>query len=195
MDFISVQEMKELEERAFAKGSTVLDLMEEAGKNCAKIIESKLGTGKKIIIFIGPGNNGGDGLVAARYLRPKNQVKIILVKDPKTDASRKNLELVRDNVCKMTEVKDADIIVDAMLGFGANGALRGEIKDACRMINQMKGFKVAIDMPTGVDADSGEVDPDTIISNATICLHKCKVGVAKAGKEIVGELWIVPIGL
>ncbi|MBU0527449.1 NAD(P)H-hydrate epimerase [Candidatus Micrarchaeota archaeon] len=195
MDFISVQEMRKLEEKAFARGVSILELMEEAGKNCAMIIESKLGTGKKIIVFTGPGNNGGDGLVAARYLRQKNQVKIILVKDPKTDASRKNLEQVKNSVGLIAQIEEADIIIDAMLGFGARGALRGEIKDTCKMINKMKGFKVAIDMPTGLDADSGEVDPDVIISDATICLHKCKVGVAKAGKEIVGELWIVPIGL
>ncbi|MFH1684970.1 MAG: NAD(P)H-hydrate epimerase, partial [Candidatus Micrarchaeota archaeon] len=122
-------------------------------------------------------------------------VKIILVKDPKTDASRKNLEQVKDSVGLIAQIEEADIIIDAMLGFGAKGALRGEIKDACKMINKMKGFKVAIDMSTGLDADSGEVDPDVIISDATICLHKCKKGVAKAGKKITGELWVVPIGL
>jgi NAD(P)H-hydrate epimerase len=188
---ISVDEMRQLEEKAFSSGVKIEDLMERAGKACADEIETRLGTGKKIVLFIGPGNNGGDGLVAARYLNQNNDVSIVLVKEPKTDVAKMNLQRAKEAGVKFTDESDAEIIVDAMLGIGAKGALRGEIKEACRKINLMKGFKIAIDVPSGLDADSGEEDEDAIKADSTICLHDCKKGCEKAA----GELWIVDIGL
>ncbi len=188
---ISVEEMRRLEEDAFASGVRIEDLMERAGKACAEEIEKRLGAGKKLAIFTGPGNNGGDGFVAARYLNERNDVVVVLVKEPKTDVARMNHQRAREAGVEFGDVEDADIIVDAMLGIGARGALRGEIREACRRINQMGGFKVAIDVPTGVDADSGERDDDAVRPDATICLHDCKKGCANEG----GELWVVNIGL
>jgi hydroxyethylthiazole kinase-like uncharacterized protein yjeF len=192
---ISVEEMRKLEEKAFASGVDVDELMERAGKACAEEIEERLGTGKKIAVFIGPGNNGGDGLVAARYLKKSNNVSLVLVKEPSTGAAKKNLERAKKAGLGFSGVRDADVIIDAMLGIGAKGELRGEIREACRRFNLMAGFKIAIDVPTGVDADSGESDGDAARVDATICLHECKQGCAKAGKNISGELWIVDIGL
>jgi NAD(P)H-hydrate epimerase len=193
---ITVEEMRRLEERAFAAGITVEELMEKAGKLSAEEIEKHLGTGNKVAVFVGPGNNGGDGLVAARYLSEKNDVTVIIVVDPKTDAAKKNLDKAEEAGVKFAEsVPDADVIVDAMLGIGAKGALRGLVALTCTQVKWMNGFKVAIDVPTGVDAESGECDSDAIIADATICLHDCKEGVEKAGKETRGELWIVDIGL
>lgn len=187
---ISAQEMRELEGRAFASGTTVEELMERAGKACADEIEKRLGTVKKIAIFIGPGNNGGDGLVAARYLHGKNDVSVVLVREPATDAAKMNHKRAKDAGVRLADCDEADIIIDAMLGIGARGPLRGEIRNACIRINRMKGFKVALDVPSGVDAD-GNVDADSVKADATICLHECKKGCEKTG----GELWVVDIGL
>jgi ADP-dependent NAD(P)H-hydrate dehydratase / NAD(P)H-hydrate epimerase len=188
---ISIQEMRLLEERAFASGASIDSLMESAGKACAHEIEKRLGRGKKIAVFVGAGNNGGDGLVAARYLKEKNDVTVVIVKELKTDAARKNLERAKEANLKFADIEDADIIIDAMLGIGTIGTLRGEIKETCKKINQMKGFKVAIDIPTGVDSNVGKCDEDAIKADATICLHDCKKGCEKSA----GELWIVDIGL
>lgn len=192
---ISVGKMRELEKRAFANGATIDGLMERAGKACADEIERRLGSGKRICVFIGPGNNGGDGLVAARHLNDKNEVMLIIVKEPGTESARRNLKRAIEAGIRSGEAGDADILVDALLGIGARGALRGEIARACQRINGMEGFKVAIDVPTGMDADSGECDPDAVRADATICLHDCKQGCAKAGESITGNLWIVDIGL
>lgn len=192
---ITVREMRELEEHAFENGATVDSLMERAGRACADEIGKRLGAGKKIVVFVGPGNNGGDGLVAARYLGKNNEVSLVIVKEPRTEAAKKNLERAKDAGLGCAPACDADIIIDAMLGIGARGALRGEIKEACMEFNRIKGFKIAIDVPTGVDADSGESDDDAVRADATICLHECKQGCAKAGKNIRGELWTVGIGL
>lgn len=187
---ISVEQMRKLEHEAFERGATVEELMERAGKACAEEIEKRLGTGIRIAVFIGPGNNGGDGLVAARYLNEKNDVVVVLVKEPKTDAAKLNYQRAREAGMEFGNVEDAVVIVDAMLGIGARNPLRGEIREACIMINGMAGFKVSIDVPTGVGAD-GDIDADAVRPNATICLHDCKEGCEKAG----GELWIADIGL
>ena len=132
---LTVKRMRELEEKAFASGTTVEELMERAGRKCAELIESKLGAGKRILVFCGPGNNGGDGLVCARYLNEKNEVSVILVKEPGTDIAKKNLSRAKEAGVEISASCDkADIIIDALLGIGAKGALRGEIKGACRII-------------------------------------------------------------
>lgn len=201
MQAISVKKMRELEEKAFSRGTTVLELMEAAGKECARIIGEKLGKGKRIFFFCGPGNNGGDGLVCARYLSKNNKVIIVMPLDPKTDAAKRNFGILeKEKTGVMARLRDAeklqcDIAVDALLGIGAKGALRGPIKNACRFINSLEAFKVSIDIPTGMDADSGSCDSGAVRPDATICIHAPKKGEINAGKEKTGELWVADIGL
>jgi len=189
MESITVKEMRELEEKAFARGATVLELMERAGEECAHLIETKLGTGKRIVIFCGPGNNGGDGFVCARYLSKNNDVSLIIPIEPKTEAAKENLRKAQEAGIGVVEsIGEADVVIDALLGIGAKGPLRGPIKDACRSINSSKAYKISIDVPTGTDADRGESDSDAVKPDATICIHAPKTGQA-------GELWIADIGL
>lgn len=196
MESITVREMRELEEKAFARGTTVLELMERAGKECARLIESKLGTGKKILVFCGSGNNGGDGLVCARYLSKNNDVRLILSTEPKTEAAKENLGKAQEaGVETVDSVGQADIIVDALLGIGTKGPLRGSIKEACEIINAADAYKISIDIPTGMDAETGECDSDSVKPDATICIQAPKTGEINAGKEATGELWTAEIGL
>lgn len=190
---ISVEEMRKLEEKAFASGIAVIGLMEHAGRECASLIESKRGTGNRILIFCGPGNNGGDGLVCARYLAGRNDVVVAMPIEPKTDAAETNHRRALDAGIRIVGLEEAgkmeaDIVVDALLGIGAKGALRGPIKDACLLINSAKAYKISIDVPTGMDAESGECDADAVRPDATICIHAPKT-------EETGELWIADIGL
>ena len=193
MEGITVMEMRELEERKFREGLDILVLMERVGKSCADIIEERFGSGRWIVVFCGPGNNGGDGYVCARYLSERNDVGIVMAAEPKTDPAKANYEKAKDLI--VDSVEDADIIVDAMLGTGQIPPLRGRIKELCRKINRMKGFKVAIDVPTGMDADSGETDEDFVRCDLTICLHAAKIGVLKSGKEKTGDLLVADIGI
>ena len=90
--------------------------------------------------------------------------------------------------------KSADVIVDALLGIGAKDGLRSPIKEACDIINSSEAVKISIDVPTGMDADTGEVDKHAVLPDATLCIHAAKKGIAKEwGKS--GRLWIVDIGL
>jgi len=192
MEAVSVAEMKDLENKKLEEGLSIFDLMDRVGKACAKIIETKLGTGNRILIFCGPGNNGGDGYATAHYLRENNDVRIIAVKEPKTEPAQRCCERVKDLIVDYIE---ADIVVDAMLGFSAKLPLRGEIKRYAKKINGMNAKKIAIDIPTGIDADTGDADEDAVRVDATICLHMPKNGVIRAGKKVSGELWVADIGL
>ena len=192
--------MRALEEKAFAGGTSALELMDRAGKECARIIEERRGTGNRILVFCGPGNNGGDGLVCARYLAEKNEVTIVMPLEPRTKEAKTNFELAKAAEMKfawMTEIVAAkpDIVVDALLGIGARPGLRGEVLDSCMLINSFDTFTVSIDIPTGMDADSGECDPNAVIPNATICIHAPKTGEIKAGGTKTGLLWVADIGL
>jgi len=192
--------MRSLEEKAFAGGVTVLELMERAGKECARIIETERGTGNSILIFCGPGNNGGDGFICARYLAAKNDVLVIVPIEPKTGAAKINYKKVLESGIKFIGMNEAakvraDIVIDALLGIGAKGALQGPVKEACKLINSLDSFVVSIDVPTGMDAETGECDLDAVKPNATICIHAPKTGEIKAGKNKTGELWIADIGL
>jgi NAD(P)H-hydrate epimerase len=186
MELITPQEMYKLEERLFAKGITVPELMEHVGKECAGIIEDRKGKGNKVIVFCGPGNNGGDGLVCARYLAKSNDVVVVMAMDPKTDAGKLNLRRAQEAGIRIIALEDLespeeDIVVDALLGIGASGPLRGDIRKACDIINSMDAFKISIDVPTGAGQEGG-IRPD-----ATLALH--------LPKAEGGEVWIVDMGL
>jgi NAD(P)H-hydrate epimerase len=186
MEFITPEEMYKLEEKLFAKGITIPELMEHVGKECARIIEEKRGKGNKVLLFCGPGNNGGDGLVCARYLAKGNDVTIVMVVEPKTEAAKLNHEMGEKAgipIIGLEELKNpvADIVVDALLGIGSSGPLRGSIKEACSLINSMDAYKISIDVPTGAGQDDG-VKPD-----ATIALH--------LPKAEGGEIWLLDMGL
>lgn len=200
MEPISVKEMRALEEKRFAEGLSIFDLMERVGRDCAKLTEAKQGTDNRVLIFAGPGNNGGDGIVCAKYLKEKNEVFLVVPIEPKTEVARAKFIEAKNKQIKIISLDEAsfikpDIIVDALLGIGAKLPLRGEIKEACKLINSKDAFKIAIDVPTGMDADTGEVDPDFVKCDATIALHLPKTGEIKAGKDKTGEIWVLDIGL
>ena len=200
MDSLGIEEIRALEEKAISSGTTALELMERAGAVCANLIESESGPGKNILIFCGPGNNGGDGFVCAFYLSKNNSVKLVIPDKPKTDAAKQNLARARAEKIPALSLEEAkaetpQIIVDALLGIGATLPLRGKIKDACILFNSIPAYKVSIDVPTGMDAETGESAGDAVKPDATICIQAPKIGELKAGKEKTGKMLIAEIGL
>ncbi|MCS7131793.1 MAG: NAD(P)H-hydrate dehydratase, partial [Hadesarchaea archaeon] len=156
-------------------------------------------------------NNGGDGFVAARHLANAGaEVEVLLLGDPKliaTPEARANwqaLQSLRRSV-KCLAVRDSselqalkgkkvDVVIDAMLGIGAVGRLREPIASAARAINSMRAYKVAVDVPTGVDSLTGEASPDAVRCHLTVTFHDLKPGLKKA-KRCTGEVVVVDIGL
>ncbi len=203
MESISVEEMKRIEEKAYSTGTRSYDLMERAGKQCALIIREMGYLGKNILVFCGPGNNGGDGLVCARELSKDNTIIAVLPLPLKTEISRRNLELLErsgvriaglDIAKSMVTASWADLIVDALLGMGAKGEPRPPLDSTCELINSSNAKIVSIDVPTGMDADDGSISGVYILPDVTISIHAHKNGVL-ASEDKAGRLALADIGL
>jgi NAD(P)H-hydrate epimerase len=206
---LTSREMRALEINAEYFGISRLQMMENAGKNIANEMASRFKPKKaKIAVFCGLGGNGGDGLVAARQLACLGfKVEVILAgksADIADEETKKNWLALQplNGIIAIQEVYDsslipdvkADVIVDALLGIGLKGVLRSPILELVKKINKMKAFCVSVDIPTGLDSDSGEVLGDAVKAELTVTFHKVKIGLLKA-KEHVGELVIRDIGV
>jgi hydroxyethylthiazole kinase-like uncharacterized protein yjeF len=205
---ISSREMRALEMNAEYFGVSLLQLMETAGRNVAVEVASRFPRDQKISVFCGLGGNGGDGFVAARHLLSMGfKVTVILAgkgKEITHEAALKNfyaIKFLRQNIpihevsdsSAMPEV-DAEIIIDALLGTGTKGKLKPPISQLVEYINSLNAFKIAVDTPTGVDSDTGEVLGSAVKANVTVTFHKAKAGLENA-KKYVGELIVKDIGL
>jgi NAD(P)H-hydrate epimerase len=208
VDVITSREMRALEVNAEYFGISLLQLMENAGRNVAAEIVSRFSKGQKVVFFCGLGGNGGDGFVAARHLLAQGfEVSVVLARrgrDIRHEAAVQNwcaLQPFRGSI-KILEVGDSsvipavdgDVIVDALLGTGTKGKLRPPITQVVEWINGLRGFKVAVDVPTGVDSDTGEVLGNAVKADLTVTFHKSKSGL-RAAKKYVGELVVRDIGL
>ncbi len=213
MEIISVEDMRIADENSEYLGVPGSLLMENAGRGILEnILKRRKVKGSSIIILSGTGNNGGDGFVAARQLASVGaKVHLVLLGDPakiRTPESRQNWKalekmrltiertLVRDSseLKKIEDtVKNADVVIDAMLGTGIIGKIREPFSTAISLFNNSNGFKIAVDVPTGLDPDSGEVQDKVIEADVTITFHKAKPGMLN--KDCTGELEIWPIGI
>jgi NAD(P)H-hydrate epimerase len=200
--------MRALELNAEYFGVSQLQLMENAGHNIALEIASRFKSDKSVAIFCGLGGNGGDGFVVARHLLSMGfNVTVILAgkaKEISHKAALENwnaLQFLKESV-SIHEVYDsslipdvtADIVVDALLGTGTKGKLKPPIQQLVEKINALDAFRVAVDVPTGIDSDTGEILGTAVKANLTITFHKTKKGLESA-REYVGELIIKDIGL
>jgi len=201
--------MRALELNSEYFGVSRLQLMENAGQIIANEIASRFEPDKtSIAIFCGLGGNGGDGFVAARHLTCLGfKVNVIVAGKPaniRDEPAQKNwraLQSLKD-VILIHEVYDsslipiikADVVVDALLGIGLKGALRPPILQLVKKINETKAFHVSVDVPTGINSDSGEVLGEAVKADLTITFHKAKPGLLKAKKH-AGEIIKRDIGL
>lgn len=209
---ISTEEMRILELNAAYLGITHSMLMQNAGREVARIVEktSKV-DGKHIAIICGLGGNGGDGIVAARYLDEAGaDVDVYLLGDERSIRNKDTLhnwdilnnlhdiltsELLTESAVKSCRaIKEADILIDGIMGFGLHSKLREPLLSAVKMINKSTATKFSVDVPSGIDSDTGAVHGDAIKADHTIALHAPKIGMTKA-MDYVGKLHIVSIGI
>jgi len=205
---ITSREMRAIELNAEYFGVSRLQLMENAGHQVSLEVASRFKTDKSITVFCGLGGNGGDGFVAARHLLSlgfKTNVVLAGKADEIADKTAlENWNAIRSlkDAVPICEVYDstlvpkitAEIVIDALLGTGTKGKLRPPILDLVKTINASKAFKIAVDVPTGVDSDTGEVLGDAVKADLTITFHRIKSGFENA-KKYVGELVVKQIGL
>src|SRR4051794_27979311 len=202
----TAEEMRAVDKWAIEEqGVPSLDLMERAGVGLARLTAELARPGKPIRIVVGKGNNGGDGLVVARLLRDEGrEVDVLITGDPadlKGD-TRANLERLPGpgpEPFDPAKLGGSGAIVDAMLGTGFEGEPREPVKGAIAAINQQasQGTSViACDVPSGVNASTGEVEGEAVEAQATGTFHGAKIGLHVApGTFHAGENRVVEIGI
>ena len=202
--------MMEIEENGHQMGFLRKFMMENAGAAATKRLVEKFGDvkSKNILVFAGLGNNGGDGLVIARHLAGygSNVTVFLLGK----------LDNIRSEECswnwnlleKMGSIKllaggspdlstitnEFDLIVDGILGTGISGEIREPQASAITYINKSNAFKLAVDVPSGVDPDTGNKNLPHVTADMTVTFHRMKVGMPKR-KDVCGEIFVEKIGI
>ncbi len=183
-------------------------LMENAGRGAAEVIDRVAGNGR-ITILCGAGNNGGDGYVIARHLQLLGRsVEIVSLVDPEslsgdaatnaTIATKAGIKITRVSARDQIDqaLENSGTVVDAMLGTGAKGSPRGLFADAVQSANDMPSMRIAIDLPTGFDCDSGVANEPTFRADHTITFVSRKVGFEKENADAyVGVVTEIGIGV
>lgn len=236
---VSVDQMRAIERATDAAGVSYAQMMQHAGRAVAEVVKDLLGTessGRRVAVLVGPGNNGGDGLVAARILKEETEAEVgcYLLKargedDDVFTAARNSGVFVamagddqRWRVLK-NMVSAADVVIDALLGTGARLPIEGDLKkllqvaagalerdpfgrereEASRAVwpaaplprSRSRPTIVAVDCPSGLDTDTGALDPVTIPADLTVTFAAAKFGqLTFPGAAAVGELVVVDIG-
>ena len=204
---ISVDQMYQIENKGHDMGFLKKFMMENAGAAAVRRLVEKTGSvdSKNIVIFVGLGNNGGDGLVMARHLAGHGaKVTVMLLGTPdkiKTEESNWNWSILE----KMPSVKlmsdsfidfdfKPDILVDAILGTGIAGEIREPYASAINYINETECYKFAVDVPSGLDPQTGDTANIFTKCDMTVTFHKMKQGIPKR-KDLTGELFAEKIGI
>src|SRR4051794_20394517 len=177
------------------------ELMERAGEGLAGVVARRAPAGR-IAIVCGKGNNGGDGVVAARLLRAAGrEVEVHAVWPPEwmgEDAQKqlKKLPGPQPIPFEAGKLNRARVIVDALLGTGSSGSPRGPADQVIEEMEAARAPVVACDVPSGVDASTGEVAGPAVHCVATATFHRPKIGLwVRPGKEYAGEVEAVEIGI
>ncbi len=205
---ITTLDMRILELNTVGLGIPLRLLMEAAGKSVADYVDQRLGRdkGKRIVVLAGKGGNGGDAMVAARYLAGRGYhvdlVPAYSFSEITHPDTRSNAEIIR----RMTTLRihrpgdtgvlgEADVVIDGLLGTGVRGELRGVIR---RMVEEANAsaaeLRVAIDTPTGLNPDTGEIHGAAFRADATVTFHDEKPGLRKRS-DVAGEIIVANIGV
>ncbi|MEY2479918.1 MAG: ADP-dependent NAD(P)H-hydrate dehydratase / NAD(P)H-hydrate epimerase [Verrucomicrobiota bacterium] len=196
--------MRAAEKNAFARGTNVESLMNGAGAGVARAVSRFFPTPARCIAFIGKGHNGGDALVAAAELYRLGwtiETRLIFRENDCSELTRTKLFNLRSTMSKPRAPAphhSAIIVLDGLLGLGANPPLREPLRSACRDINKLRreqnAFVFAVDLPSGLDGDSGKADRDCVVADFTIAIGFAKEGLlADRAADLVGRLEVVSL--
>ncbi|GER66764.1 hypothetical protein BpJC7_23640 [Weizmannia acidilactici] len=195
------RELKEADQLAASLGMETFALMENAGSGLYRELAPLLSKEEDVAILSGEGNNGGDGIVLARYLK-LNGYKADLIFPlglPQTKEASQHFSYFK--ACGFEETpfgqgKKYDWIIDGLLGVGVKLPLRGELKDVTKWINAQGAKVVAIDVPTGAASDTGEADEHAVRADYTFSLHGFKPSsFLFPSSDYFGETRVIDIGL
>lgn len=210
MKIVTVAEMRAIEQRTFDTGTSEAALLERAGSAVADaVVEYVPRTERRrLLALVGKGNNGADALIAARHLRDRAGMRVTLYllaargADPLLERFG-DAEVVTHSARSRARLRallaDADVVLDGILGIGARLPLEGAIADAlaeCRAVQPRSQRRVAIDVPTGVDASTGAADGVAFHADLTLATGPAKPGLLiHPGAEHAGMVRALEIGL
>ncbi len=215
MKIVTADQVRQIENQAVNLGVSLETLMENAGNAVAAQVRQVLhsAVGKRVLVLVGPGNNGGDGLVAVRYLHDWG-AKVNICLCASRAQNDRNLKLAMQcgipiihayegralaDLC--ASISSADVIIDALFGIGKIRPIEGIFKEVLQNVSMVKGTKskpvlVAVDLPSGLDSDTGEVEPSCPSADITVTFGYPKIGLFSfPGAEKVGKLVIADIGI
>jgi hydroxyethylthiazole kinase-like uncharacterized protein yjeF len=200
---VSAQEMIALEEAAFRRGVTAEGLMELAGAGIAAVVRQYFPSAGTCLVYAGKGNNGGDAFVAARHLAAAGwqvRQRLVFPSGERTELARK--KEVESEIPTWNEMPGRFlrplVILDGLLGVGSHGPMRDPIAAATQEINRLReeefAFVFAIDVPTGLDATSGDVVEDAVRADCTVTIALPKLGLVRdEATDHVGRIAVVPL--
>ncbi len=210
MKLVTAEEMKTIDRKASEEFHLPsLLLMENAGRAVAGAVERNFSDARKIAILAGKGNNGGDGFVAARHLAKDRAVTVFLAADPKElkgDAAIQfktlsgfpvEIEYLNESSAgkSLEQIKDHDLLLDALFGTGLAGNLNPFYRKLIETINTINPRTLAVDMPSGLEANSGKILGACLKADFTITLGLPKIGLFTPERaELVGKLEVADIG-
>ncbi len=213
---LTCQQIRELDRLAIERiGIPGIVLMENAGRGVAEFIYAALVNppASRVMILCGPGSNGGDGFVVARHLHNAGvPIDIVLAVPPEKSAgdAGTNLKILEHMNLPFTHAfetggletarqaaRQARVIVDALLGTGSTGSPRGVMAALIELANATPcARRIAIDLPSGLDAERGEIHEPCFRADATVTMVAPKAGfLTPAGRQVVGRIVVVDIGL
>src|SRR5215472_393875 len=198
---VTEAEMREVDRIAIEEtGPNLFQMMENAGRNLATLVIERLGAGWKsarVAVLAGTGGNGGGGLCAARHLANRGVAVDVCLADPdglgQVPAYQRHvLASTRAREVPRAQLGSPDVILDAILGYSLAGAPRGAFAELIEWANGAKAPILALDLPSGLDATSGEAPGGVIRARWTMTVALPKTGLRAAA---VGELFLADIGI
>jgi ADP-dependent NAD(P)H-hydrate dehydratase / NAD(P)H-hydrate epimerase len=211
---VTAAQMQQLERRTIGEaGIPATTLMERAGSGVAGCIEQWCGpvSGKTITVVCGKGNNGGDGFVAARLLRRRRANVRVLATTPPSElsrdaalmyrqfvktAGRSSVLLYKSSDAAQSLFRESDLLVDALLGTGLSSAVTGRYREIIESMNEVGRPIIAVDLPSGLHADTGTVLGQAVRATHTVTFGLPKVGLYQnQGIDVSGDIHLVDIGI
>ena len=202
---VTAAEMKALEKAANDNGLLYIQMMENAGRAAFAQLCYRLPDPARLLVVAGKGNNGGDGFVMARVAAKQSwQVQVLLAEgEPKTPDAITNFALLRDLPVEIlpdaAAAAPADAVVDALYGTGFHGTLRPAGRAACDLMNQQHqngALLLAVDLPSGINADTGTVAEGAVRVDLTVTFHRAKpLHYLPESAKYCGEVVVADIGI
>lgn len=201
---VTAEQMKDIERRAAEGGLSYDAMMESAGRAAARLLFERAPGLRTLAVLCGRGNNGGDGFVVAREAAARGADVLVILTDgePATECARHAYERMDMPAVELAAlsgfdrefVRDADAVADAVTGTGFRGELRERAAEAARMMNEARGLVLALDVPTGVETDTGRAAAGAVRAELTVTFHDEKP-CHRLAPEYCGEVVAADIGI